>query len=298
MREYSKVYPQIWIGETGRQLKDHGIETQFLAHYLITSPHANMVGIYYLPVSFISHETGMSAKVIAKAMANLIKLDYCLYDESKEYVWVKNMARFQVSPKLNLQDNMVKYVNSYFKNLPVLKFRMEFYQKYAEAFHLAKQEDVAGCSEGASEVLRSQEKENETDKEKEREIEMECAESQNDSALIKIDNPIVSKNIIKLADVLTIPLKNGSSYLVTKAMIDQWQKSFPAVNVLQVLRTIQEWNQANPRKRKQETGILRHINLWLAREEEKYKQEKSKALFTTNKSIADEWSKQGSGELK
>lgn len=306
MREYSKVYPQIWIGETGRQLKDHGIETQFLAQYLISSPHANMVGIYYLPVSFISHETGMSPKTISKAMSNLIKLGFCLYDGNKEYVWVKNMARFQVSPKLSRQDNMVKYVNSYFKNLPSLKFKMEFYEKYVEAFHLVKGEEIAGGSEGASEMLRSQEKETEKDKEMEREIEMECAESQDDSALMDVNNPIsclsVSenkqlKNIIKLADVLSMPLKNSSNFLVTKAMIDGWQKSFPEVNVLQVLRNIQEWNLANPRKRKQEAGILRHINLWLVREQEKIKKDKANVLFTTNKTIADEWSKH-SGEMK
>ena len=51
MRDYAKIVPQFWIGSTGKQIKKLGMEApQLIALYLISNPHANMLGIYYLPV--------------------------------------------------------------------------------------------------------------------------------------------------------------------------------------------------------------------------------------------------------
>ncbi|MCJ2205071.1 hypothetical protein K9T61_05110 [Escherichia coli] len=44
MRDYAKVSPRFWLGETGRELRKAGAEAQVVAFYLMTSPHANMLG--------------------------------------------------------------------------------------------------------------------------------------------------------------------------------------------------------------------------------------------------------------
>jgi hypothetical protein len=54
---------------------------------------------------------------------------------------------------------------------------------------------------------------------------------------------------------------------VTQRMIDDWSADYPAVNVLQEIRNIRQWNMANPTRRKYEKGILRHINTWLMNEQ-------------------------------
>jgi hypothetical protein len=59
MRNYAKIAPQFWIGNTGRKLRDAGSEALLVALYLLSSPHANMLGLYYLPRPFIAHETGL-----------------------------------------------------------------------------------------------------------------------------------------------------------------------------------------------------------------------------------------------
>ena len=58
MRDYGKVSPHFWIGRTGKELRQAGPESQLVALYLLTSPHANMIGLYYMPLTFLSHETG------------------------------------------------------------------------------------------------------------------------------------------------------------------------------------------------------------------------------------------------
>src|SRR5437667_491378 len=59
MRGYAKISPQFWIGDTGRKLRDAGQEAMLVGLYLLSNPHANMLGLYYLPKLFIAHETGL-----------------------------------------------------------------------------------------------------------------------------------------------------------------------------------------------------------------------------------------------
>jgi uncharacterized phage protein (TIGR02220 family) len=132
MREYSKIFPQIWIGKTGKQIKSLGIESQLLAYYLMSSPHATMIGIYYLPLALIVHETGLPIEKTSSALQKLIEIDFCSYDETMEYVWVHNMA---------FNDNRVKNMNELYKMLPDLSFIKNFFEKYKEAFFLEKIND-------------------------------------------------------------------------------------------------------------------------------------------------------------
>jgi len=69
--------------------------------------------------------------------------------------------------------------------------------------------------------------------------------------------------------VLTIPLINKSEFEIFQEDVDQWKESFPAVDVLQTLRTIRQWNIDNPTRRKTIRGIRKHISGWLAREQDR-----------------------------
>ena len=68
---------------------------------------------------------------------------------------------------------------------------------------------------------------------------------------------------------ITIPLVGGAEFAVTHDMVREFDRLYPAVDVAQTLREIRGWNVANPTKRKTRSGILRHINSWLAREQNK-----------------------------
>lgn len=96
MRDYSRVSPKFWTGHTGREIRDKGRDHQVLALYLLTSPQANMIGLYYLPVAYAVHETGISAARIPTVLADLEEVGFCKYDHESEVVWVVNMARLQL----------------------------------------------------------------------------------------------------------------------------------------------------------------------------------------------------------
>src|SRR5690625_3120250 len=97
MRDYGKVAPQFWTGSTGKELRAHGHEAVIVGLYLMTSPHANMIGLYYLPVLYIAHETGLGLEGARKGLQRACEAGFCTYDDTSEYVFVHAMARFQIA---------------------------------------------------------------------------------------------------------------------------------------------------------------------------------------------------------
>ena len=69
--------------------------------------------------------------------------------------------------------------------------------------------------------------------------------------------------------VVTIPLLDDSEYPITQSDIDEWQKAYPALDVLQRLRAIREWNLSNPKNRKTKRGVRSHITRWLDKDQNK-----------------------------
>lgn len=161
MRDFAKVSPQIWINDRGKELKRLGIQAQILAYYLSTNPHSNMIGIYYLPIAFIAHETGMKLEDVIHTLSQLESINYCSYDESTDYIWVHDMAFDQMGKKLKPKDKRVIAINDFFFGLPNLPFLDKFFEKYADAFHIKMTSNHD--KEDPSEPHRSKETENERD---------------------------------------------------------------------------------------------------------------------------------------
>ena len=169
MREYSKIAPQFWIGSTGKKLRKLGTNAQLVALYLLTSPHSNMIGMYHLPVAYLSADTGIPLEGASEALRSLIEAGFCAYDEASEVVWVHEMARFQVGEALKPTDKQCAGTQNAYDQVPDNIYLPEFYEKYSEAYHLTTKRFPEDGSplEAPSETLRSKEKEKEKEKERE-----------------------------------------------------------------------------------------------------------------------------------
>lgn len=98
----------------------------------------------------------------------------------------------------------------------------------------------------------------EKDKEKEKKKELHNAQSDN----------------IACEPVITITLNDKSEYPIYQNMIDEWTELYPNVEIMQELRNMKGWCNANPTKRKTKKGIMRFIVGWLSREQDKPKYNK------------------------
>lgn len=69
--------------------------------------------------------------------------------------------------------------------------------------------------------------------------------------------------------VFRIPLNDNSFLDVTAEMVENWRGLYPAVNIEQTMRNIIGWCEANPKKRKTKGGVMRFVNAWLSKEQDK-----------------------------
>lgn len=124
---------------------------QAIALYLVTSPHANMIGLYYLPITLICHEVGCPFEGASKALRSLKQVNFCDYDDDSEMVWVYEMARYQVGGPLKVTDKRVHGIAKEYESLQKNRFLRAFFDRYQEDFHLEKCRE----NEGASKPLPS-----------------------------------------------------------------------------------------------------------------------------------------------
>lgn len=80
----------------------------------------------------------------------------------------------------------------------------------------------------------------------------------------KAENPIDNPS----GPVITsLVLNDGTEYHVQQSQTDEWQRLFPKVDVVQQVKEMRSWLIANKKERKTRSGILRFVNSWLAKEQ-------------------------------
>lgn len=160
MRDYAKVLPSFWIGETGKALRGDA-DAQLLALYLMTSPHSTMLGVYHCPILYMAHETGLTIEGATKALGRLCEAQFCTFEGASETVFVHRMAAYQVADALKPSDNQVKGIAKEWEKMTPAVIKSAFFAIYSEAFHLPFVGQEPTKIKGASKALRSQEQEQE-----------------------------------------------------------------------------------------------------------------------------------------
>ena len=69
--------------------------------------------------------------------------------------------------------------------------------------------------------------------------------------------------------------RSGRAYKITPEKIQQWQKTFPGLDVPLQLRLAWQWNEDNPDQRKMHQHVPRFLFSWLNRSYSKMKPEKN-----------------------
>jgi hypothetical protein len=136
MRNYGKVLPRFWTGETGKKIRQHGHQTLVVAAYLMTCPSASWLGVYYLPMPVLCHETASPLEGASEALRMLSEEGFAYYDEVTECVWLPEMARIQIGPSLKPGDNNITGIKRDLEHIHNTPFYNAFLDRYAEAYHL------------------------------------------------------------------------------------------------------------------------------------------------------------------
>jgi hypothetical protein len=149
MKEYRQIVPSFWTDpDIKRQLT---LEQKALLIYLITSPHSNMIGLYYLPLEYASAETGLEVKTIRGHLAGAL-VGFGTYDEETEEVFVHNMARYQIADELKGGDKRKKSVERLLTGIHSGRLRREFLTRYSNWGLIVPASVGEAPSEGGSEA--------------------------------------------------------------------------------------------------------------------------------------------------
>lgn len=88
---------------------------------------------------------------------------------------------------------------------------------------------------------------------------------------------------------ILLPLNNGTDYPVSVEQCQEWAGLYPAVDVMQQLRQMKGWLDANPAKRKTARGINAFIVRWLAKEQDRGRASQKGSKPTTCCTPEDAW---------
>lgn len=136
MRDYGVISPMFWTGKTGRSLRGDP-NAQLVALYLMTSPHASMIGVFYCPLVYISTDTGLPLEGASKALARLIEGGFCEVDEASDTIFVVNMAAHQIGETLKPTDNRVESVRRHLRQLGKNPLVARFLAVYSERYGIS-----------------------------------------------------------------------------------------------------------------------------------------------------------------
>lgn len=103
----------------------------------MSCPASEMSGVFYMPKYLIEGELGIPHDELENAIKTLEEADFCrFYDD--EYVFVFNMARYQIADALSPDDNRWKSLMRDIEEMPS-NIRREFIIRYNDDFNLGYQ---------------------------------------------------------------------------------------------------------------------------------------------------------------
>ncbi len=111
MSRYATIYTKIWQDETFKTLDS---DAQMLFIYLLTSPHSNLIGFYYLPMAYVAEDLGNPCETLSEPFRNLCERGLIEYDSAAKVVLVRNYLKY--NPIQN--PNQAKGAVSMLENMP------------------------------------------------------------------------------------------------------------------------------------------------------------------------------------
>ena len=225
---------------------------QLLGAYLMTSPHRHGVGIYYLPVVFILHETAIETSEGAlAAFDGLSELDFAHYDLETEHVWLPGMAAHQIAPRLTTKDKKWIHVTKELKRLVkiVPQFVAQFLWKYMNCYNLQELKDLTSPFEDPSKPLRSKNQNQEQKQKKKQNQKQEEEDAREERATPPPPIP-------------DLPLKDGGAYRIPEEDLEACRALYRELDIEQELRSLYGYFIADPSKLKTQEQIKGSIHSW------------------------------------
>ncbi len=246
MANYRQVYMSFWSDP--KVDDDFTPEDKYFYLYLLTNPHTNICGCYEISTRQMERETGYNRDTLRRLLERMESTHGVVrYDASTKEVLLVNWYKYNWTKS----EKLVRGVSEVAQSIKSAQFRDYIFSRLNQ------------IAEGVSIPYG---------------YPMETSDTVPITVTIPITAPNTStvpstegdcKGETEKGTVISLPLNDGSEFRITHDDIDGWADLYPAVDILQELRKMRGWCDANPRKRKTKNGIRRFIASWLAREQDR-----------------------------
>ena len=137
MRKYANMYGRFWTGNTGSLLATYDPMVRNAAAYLISCDQSNIIGMYRLFTTTMARALNIvDPHDCLYLLSDLQCIEFAYYDPGTQYVWVPEMARYQVGDTLALSDDQRTGVLRVLKQHRDSPFYGNWVQRYRVAFNL------------------------------------------------------------------------------------------------------------------------------------------------------------------
>lgn len=239
MRDYGKVYSTFWSSATTGGLSD---DAKLLALYLMSCSHSTIAGVFRLPDGYVSEDLGWGLERVHQGFAQLLAKGFANRCETTKWVWVRKHLEWNKPENPNQRKSAAKIAVS----VPdECCWKVDFMRASAEVLAI-EWSHPSNPSATVEKPFLNQEQE-------------QKAETGGSAELLTDSTPdlVVSE--------FTIPLNDGTDYGVATRDVEEWTRTYPAVDVPQELREMRAWCKANPTNRKTRRGVEAFIVRWLAK---------------------------------
>ncbi|MEM7048956.1 MAG: DnaA N-terminal domain-containing protein [Acidobacteriota bacterium] len=216
----------------------------------------------------------MSIKTTSDRLRKLIEWGYCQYDEEAKVVWVIEHARHEWGSAPNPNDKKVKGLKNRLPgmiealgNCPLINNFIAHYRTgWAPLFEVLPK-SIRRTSEVDSESIEiSPEVDGIKSLEESGERREETGEKERGEPTSPEPSRAAGRVESQQGVVMTFPvIGEDSPWELTKEKLAEWEDTFEAMDVVQLLRRARQWLRDNPRKRKTPGGMTTFLGAWLER---------------------------------
>jgi hypothetical protein len=109
VREYGKVFSQIWESDDFRSLSEDG---RTLVLYLLTCKHATIAGVFRLPDGYACEDLQWSSERVAEGFANVSAKGFATRCDASKWVWVAKFLEWNPPENPNQRKSVAKVAGS------------------------------------------------------------------------------------------------------------------------------------------------------------------------------------------
>jgi hypothetical protein len=254
MREYGAIHTRYWSWAQEVGLSE---SSKLLGAYLLTSQHSNSLGCYRIPKGYVSEDLGYSIDRVSKGFLELGKHSFLAYCEDTKYLLLIKYLKWNPIQNAKHGKGVSKIATNIPRNCKIIELLIKSLKDFGGKYLEKNLTDTLYHTLSKENDIDYRYTDQDTDQDTDIDNTIYCPEQSSEQDVPKPDSLII----------LLPTNKKNVSHPVYQSYIDEMQELYPAVNVLQSLKTMKAWLINNPKRRK--SNVPRFINSWLSKDQDK-----------------------------